>query len=820
MSRSLPFKLTNLFTWPVKLLGSSTKQLAVAGRHQRLRPTLEALEDRFMPAVRIWDGGATNNNWSSAKNWAGDIAPVSGDDLVFFANAPRKSNDNDFANGTVFNSITLGGGYTLRGNRVRVGAGGILDNSGSSDIVKLDLTVGITGETLNRTFTVGAGSTLFLDGKLDGTLGFIKAGAGNLSLRSNNSYAGQTQVNAGVLFVEKDNSLGALSGGVLVRTGATLLTNDQAIGVLRIDEAITLEAGATLRALNDLELGGSIILQGNATLKHEPSFPNDKLSIIGTISGAGGVTIAAGSRVWYRGTSSNTYQGLTTVLGKLHLNQGGVAIPGPLTIVSGGIVRFEDKSEQINNTAVVTINGTGQLLTNGQEETISRLLMSGGLVSGFDNHLGIFFGFWGKFTVQDELRVTSFSSTLPAELQSVELTAPSNAHTLQVNDGPAFNDLELLGVQFVDGITKEGPGVVFEQSVVGEARTYVINNGLYRFHQEDRSLSFVVNAGGQFAGLGEIGSLTVNANGRVRPGPISSTGILKVHDNLTLNAGAILEVTLNGSNPGSKHDQIDVDGNVFIEGAILKPTLGSGVSTGNQFRIINNSNNDAVAGAFTIPPASAPFLLANPSGQKLSISTAAGTLNNDVVLTLVNTAPMAPDLVLNRTTLNEGGFVTATGHLVDPDGRDQLRLLVNWGDGSEVETYEPGRSTFRLFHQYTDDGFYTPHFQWLDQHGTGNSRSFDVTVNNVAPRVELGDLHISEHHHILFAHGIVTDAGNDFFSVTVDYGDGSPVVTGKIYHHKLFFLNHRYQQAGNYVLTVTATDKDGGVTTSERNVTA
>src|ERR1043166_6954015 len=58
-------------------------------------------------ATRTWDGGGTNNNWTTATNWVGDTSPVAGDDLVFPLGAAGLSNTNNFAAATVFNSITI-----------------------------------------------------------------------------------------------------------------------------------------------------------------------------------------------------------------------------------------------------------------------------------------------------------------------------------------------------------------------------------------------------------------------------------------------------------------------------------------------------------------------------------------------------------------------------------------------------------------------------------------------------------------------------------------------------------------------------------------
>ncbi|MGH8246386.1 MAG: hypothetical protein ACREUU_08130, partial [Gammaproteobacteria bacterium] len=72
-------------------------------------------------ALREWDGDASmDNKWTTPANWAGNVAPNPGDDLLFRSGARHPNNNNDFAPGTTFNSIELrgggGSGYNLGGN--------------------------------------------------------------------------------------------------------------------------------------------------------------------------------------------------------------------------------------------------------------------------------------------------------------------------------------------------------------------------------------------------------------------------------------------------------------------------------------------------------------------------------------------------------------------------------------------------------------------------------------------------------------------------------------------------------------------------------
>ena len=84
-------------------------------RPSRFRPRLEVLEGRIAPATRVWDGGGANNLWSTAGNWAGDVAPKSGDDLVFPEGAAQTASVNNFLTGSFARIIVTGTGYSFSG---------------------------------------------------------------------------------------------------------------------------------------------------------------------------------------------------------------------------------------------------------------------------------------------------------------------------------------------------------------------------------------------------------------------------------------------------------------------------------------------------------------------------------------------------------------------------------------------------------------------------------------------------------------------------------------------------------------------------------
>jgi hypothetical protein len=194
------------------------------------RPRLLALEDRLAPAIATWDGGGANNNWTTAANWVGDIAPQPGDDLVFPLGAAQTSNVNDFAAGTAFHSIGIrGNDYALSGNAIALAAGLTVD---ASTDVQLQIGLPVT-LAADQTFTNIAGGYNFtgsidLNGHaltvnivISDTFAGPITGTGSLNLNGGNgnqvtavnTFTGPTTVNESSLEV-----IGTIPGPVTVQT--------------------------------------------------------------------------------------------------------------------------------------------------------------------------------------------------------------------------------------------------------------------------------------------------------------------------------------------------------------------------------------------------------------------------------------------------------------------------------------------------------------------------------------------------------------------------------------------------------------------------
>jgi photosystem II stability/assembly factor-like uncharacterized protein len=101
--------------------------------------------------THTWCGGSSVNNlWSTKENWAEDIAPLAGENLLFPSGAVQLVTYNDYPSTTVFASITVSGsGYQFQGNAYQ-----------ASTVIVASSTNVETAAIQAGTLTLGAGAVL------------------------------------------------------------------------------------------------------------------------------------------------------------------------------------------------------------------------------------------------------------------------------------------------------------------------------------------------------------------------------------------------------------------------------------------------------------------------------------------------------------------------------------------------------------------------------------------------------------------------------------------------------------------------------------
>ncbi|MCH7940566.1 MAG: PKD domain-containing protein, partial [Thaumarchaeota archaeon] len=187
-------------------------------------------------------------------------------------------------------------------------------------------------------------------------------------------------------------------------------------------------------------------------------------------------------------------------------------------------------------------------------------------------------------------------------------------------------------------------------------------------------------------------------------------------------------------------------------------------------------------------------------------------------------------------TVDEGSLFTRVATFTDP-GADTWEGTVDWGDGTPVEpitTISPPvgpalPGDFSVEHIYADNGVYTVTITITDDDAGVGVDTFDVTVSNVVPPVEAGtDQEYVIHDVTSLDPAEYSDAGFDCavcntqenFTATVNWGEGSdePLVVTEVPGSPGVFTlgtasgTHIYRLPGEYTVTVTVTDDDGGST--------
>jgi hypothetical protein len=190
----------------------------------------------------------------------------------------------------------------------------------------------------------------------------------------------------------------------------------------------------------------------------------------------------------------------------------------------------------------------------------------------------------------------------------------------------------------------------------------------------------------------------------------------------------------------------------------------------------------------------------------------------------INVNPNTPILNVTR------GYVFANYSIeaYDQDG-DPLTITWDFGDGSppEVNVSEGGTQIPYMFSQtriYTEAGWKNVSVVITDgrpDHEVFRNVSVFVESTNCPPVIirfqplDLGGGNFAWVGEVIEFELVLSDPEADPIEVTIDWGDGSPVLwfnlTDYVDGNVTAYLNHTYLSRGNYTITVTYTDNEIGI---------
>jgi MYXO-CTERM domain-containing protein len=172
-----------------------------------------------------------------------------------------------------------------------------------------------------------------------------------------------------------------------------------------------------------------------------------------------------------------------------------------------------------------------------------------------------------------------------------------------------------------------------------------------------------------------------------------------------------------------------------------------------------------------------------------------GSVSTSGTVTITDSPPVVTALSLPTT--KEGSAASLSASVTAWSG-DTLTYAWNFGDGSTSTSKAPS-------HSWADNGSYSVTLVVTDDEGSTSSLTQTMTITNVNP-VASFSASVADEGSVSTFYGSATDAGTaDTFTYAWDFGDGSGD-TGET-------AWHTYAGDGSYTVTLTVTDKDGGVDT-------
>ena len=608
---------------------------------------------------------------------------------------------------------TLSNSDVIMGDAAILTTGPITMTNGS---VKLGVGVvgGNSNLTVNGNVTDTGGSFAFGDsGIFNANVVSLTNGSIDFKDTGHLTAAGDVLLNNSTLAFDNAGRLDALNlTGILGSAVEFLLNGILSVGNVTLSGTTTLTMGDTAQAtVTSIDATNSTLAFGNhSTVIDSGSLKlaASALSLGGTGPGSNGILQVASTTM----TAASTValgEGVSATNGNIAITGGSISAGDGSTIAAGTVTDTNGNFNlgKTNTFTASTVSLTGATFTFGTDGSFNTSgdlsLDNSSITMGNKFATPPQFGTQnvtmtnassialGTSTVASTLNINETGSTIALGTNAVltlsgNITATSTVanssqilgpgridvggadRTVTVNDGPRAVDL-LITTQFAataDRLIKNGAGRLEFAPTTGFAGPITIQAGDV---QVDTTIGQVDMTGptASLSGNGTVGIIDgappsgAAAVGRVSPGinyalnPAgtlhSATAIWGVSTTFFVNLSSSIHPA---PLAGTDYDQLQVAGDLFINGAKLDGLFGSGVLLSDTFTIIQTTIG-TVRGKFAEPfGANIAFI----QGQKFSVAYSA----NQVVLTkiLANIASMSVATSINPATVRQSVLFTAS----------------------------------------------------------------------------------------------------------------------------------------------------------------
>ena len=226
----------------------------------------------------------------------------------------------------------------------------------------------------------------------------------------------------------------------------------------------------------------------------------------------------------------------------------------------------------------------------------------------------------------------------------------------------------IVGMGAGSTLTKDGPGTLTLAGTLVTGGDQTVNGGTLLENGSSNNHTWTVNNSGTLGGTGTVGGpVVVNAGGNLAPGNGGNTTAILQTGTLTLASTSNFRVDINGTTAGSGYDQIQMNtGATTITGSNLVVTVGTTLSVGQTFTILNKVAGGAITGTFAGIPQGGTVVGSN--GTVFQVSYTGGN-GNDIVLTVIAAPVPEPGTWV-------GGALAIAGLAFTQ--RRKLRKMIAW----------------------------------------------------------------------------------------------------------------------------------------------